>query len=36
MIHNLFFIQRIQPAHIAPKQIVIFSKLYLNFSFFFS
>lgn len=36
MIHNLYFIQRIQPAHIVPKQIAIFSKIYLNFSFFFS
>lgn len=35
MIHNLYFIQRIQPAHIVPKQIAIFSKIYLNFSFFF-
>lgn len=35
MIHNLYFIQHIQPAQIVHKQIAIFSEIYLNISIIF-
>lgn len=35
MIHNLYFIQHTQPSQIVPKQIAVFSKIYLNFYIIF-